>query len=263
MGSVLQPYPPMCQSLRRGGSPANAALRYSSAPLVLALMLLALSSCVSGPRFSEDQISSTVVVEERNRHTLLTAREQSRATGLIFYPGGLVAGEAYIPLLDDLAEAGYPVLIVDMPLGLAVFAPLRGLTLTTEYPGVARWIIAGHSLGGAMAARAVHREPDALAGLILLASYPANSDDLSDRDIPTVSIFAERDGLATPEEIESSTTLLPPTTVFVEIAGGNHAQFGAYGPQDGDNEATIAAEVQQRLTVRAMLQLLDSFNPEP
>jgi hypothetical protein len=225
--------------------------------------LVTLVGCVSGPRYAEDEINAAVIVEERSRHTLLTTPTQSRATGLIFYPGGLVAARAYIPLLDEVAEAGYPVLIVRMPLGLAVFSPLRGLSLTSEYPGVARWIIAGHSLGGAMAARAVHREPGAIEGLILLASYPANSDDLSGRDIPTVSVYAERDGLVSPEEIKSSTQLLPPSTVFVEIAGGNHAQFGSYGPQDGDNEATIQAEVQQRLTVRAMLQLLDSFNPAP
>ncbi|MGE7649593.1 alpha/beta hydrolase [Peribacillus frigoritolerans] len=30
-----------------------------------------------------------------------------------------------------------------------------------------------------------------------------------------------------------------------KIAGGNHGQFGVYGKQKGDNEATISAKKQQ------------------
>ena len=230
---------------------------------LIAIATAALSSCVSAPRFDEAEIASAVLVEERSRHLFLTTPTQARATGLIFYPGGLVAPGAYVPLLDDVAAAGYPVVIPRMPFGLAVFAPLRGVELQSEYPGVARWVIAGHSLGGAMAARAVFREPNEFDGLILVAAYPANSDDLSDRDLPVVSIYADRDGLALPEEIEASEDLLPADTVFMEIAGGNHAQFGSYGPQDGDNQAAIPRDTQQRVTARAILELLSSFSPTP
>ena len=38
----------------------------------------------------------------------------------------------------------------------------------------------------------------------------------------------------------------------VEIQGGNHAQFGNYGPQKGDLPATISAEKQQEQTVEAI-----------
>ena len=38
----------------------------------------------------------------------------------------------------------------------------------------------------------------------------------------------------------------------VEIEGGNHAQFGNYGPQEGDLPATISAEEQQAQTVAAI-----------
>ena len=38
----------------------------------------------------------------------------------------------------------------------------------------------------------------------------------------------------------------------VEIEGGNHAQFGNYGPQEGDLPATISAEEQQAQTVEAI-----------
>jgi len=35
------------------------------------------------------------------------------------------------------------------------------------------------------------------------------------------------------------------TTQWVAIDGGDHAQFGWYGPQDGDQPATISREAQQ------------------
>ena len=42
----------------------------------------------------------------------------------------------------------------------------------------------------------------------------------------------------------------------VEIEGGNHAQFGNYGPQEGDLPATISAEEQQAQTVEAITDFI-------
>ena len=42
----------------------------------------------------------------------------------------------------------------------------------------------------------------------------------------------------------------------MEIEGGNHAQFGNYGPQKGDLPATISAEEQQAQTVIAIEEFL-------
>ena len=70
------------------------------------------------------------------------------------------------------------------------------------------------------------------------------------------SISATLDGLATPEKIDASRPLLPPDTVWLPIEGGNHAQFGWYGPQGGDNEATISREDQQAQVIGATLALL-------
>jgi hypothetical protein len=53
--------------------------------------------------------------------------------------------------------------------------------------------------------------------------------------------------------------MLPPTAMYVEIAGGNHAQFGYYGDQSGDNPATITREVQQIQTLNATVELLQEL----
>ena len=71
-----------------------------------------------------------------------------------------------------------------------------------------------------------------------------------------ISIYGTRDGLATAGEIDASRALLPGTTNWVPIEGGNHAQFGWYGSQSGDNEATIGREQQQAQIVDATCALL-------
>jgi hypothetical protein len=101
------------------------------------------------------------------------------------------------------------------------------------------------------------RSPDAVQGLALWASYPASGDDLSDRALAVASIYGTRDGLASLAEIEASRLLLPPDTQWTALEGGNHAQFGWYGPQSGDGEATLSREEQQAQIVAATLALLE------
>ena len=50
----------------------------------------------------------------------------------------------------------------------------------------------------------------------------------------------------------------PPDAQTVKIAGGNHAGFGTYGPQDGDGEASIAPEEQREQTADAVDAYLEA-----
>lgn len=178
------------------------------------------------------------------------------STGLILYPGGRVDPRAYAPAARAIAEEGFLVVIPPMPLNLAFFAPDRAAEVISAFPEIKHWAVGGHSLGGAMTARFGHQNPGPVAGLALWASYPASSDDLSGQDLAVASIYGTRDGVATVEEISASRPLLPPDTQWAAIEGGNHAQFGWYGPQSGDNEATISREEQQAQIVAATLELL-------
>lgn len=184
--------------------------------------------------------------------------DDARNTGLILYPGGRVDPRAYAPMARAIAAAGYPTVIVPMPLNLAVFGVDRADDVRAAYPQIERWAIGGHSLGGAMAAAYAYRHPGAVQGLVLWASYPAGNNSLADRDdLAVVSISGSLDGLATPEKVEASRPLLPADAEFLVIEGGNHAQFGWYGPQSGDNAATIPHEAQQAQTVDATVRLLE------
>jgi pimeloyl-ACP methyl ester carboxylesterase len=177
-------------------------------------------------------------------------------TGLIFYPGGRVDYRAYAPLAHDLAARGYRVIIPAMPLNLAVFSPDKAAEIIRAFPEVQAWAVGGHSLGGAMAANFLRRQPEQAAGLVLIASYPAESDDLSASFLSVISISGSQDGLATPDKIAASHALLPPDTTWVTIQGGNHAQFGWYGDQSGDLPASISRDSQQAQVADALAEYL-------
>jgi len=72
-------------------------------------------------------------------------------------------------------------------------------------------------------------------------------------------IYGSLDGLATVETVESTRALLPASTSWVKIMGGNHAQMGWYGAQAGDNEASISREDQQKQVIDAAGELLASL----
>ncbi len=200
--------------------------------------------------------SDSAVQVQMGRWLTFEPREGGSGVGLILYPGGRVDPRAYAPAAHALAIQGVTVVIVPMPLNLAVLAPNRAAQVPSAFPEVQMWAIGGHSLGGAMAARFVYQHPGLMQGLVLWAAYPAGSNDLSQRNLPVVSIYASQDGLATPAKIAASHPLLPAGTEWVEIPGGNHAQFGWYGPQPGDKPATIGRAEQQALVVAATWQLL-------
>ncbi len=177
-------------------------------------------------------------------------------TGFIFYPGGRVDYRAYAPMAHQLAAQGFVVLIPRMPLNLAVFGIEKASEGIASEPTVKHWVIGGHSLGGSMAANFLFKQPDQFEGLVFLASYPASSDDLSAYAGKVLSISGSVDGLATPAKITASRKLLPEEAQFVEISGGNHANFGWYGNQSGDNDASISREEQQTIVVESITELL-------
>jgi len=204
--------------------------------------------------------SASLVQVTTDRWLVFQPANEEPIAGLILYPGGRVDPRSYSPAARAIAGEGYLVVIVPMPLNLAVFASDAAADVIAAHPDVSHWAIGGHSLGGAMAARFAYGHPAEVQGLVLWAAYPDGSNDLSHRDLAVTSVYGTLDGLATTEKIAASRPLLPPTTEWVAIAGGNHAQFGWYGPQSGDNPATISREEQQRQVIDATLELLSSLD---
>ena len=210
----------------------------------------------------------------------------SETDTLIFYPGAKVEETAYAPLMHRLAAEGMDVCLVKMPFHLAFFGMNEATDIIAYYDASAdyhyeHWYLGGHSLGGAMAAvyaageetqggAAAAGQAEAsgsaeqtaasgaadsaphLTGLILLAAYPTKP--LSE-DLKVITIYGSEDGVLNMAKIEEGKQYLPTGSELYELAGGNHAQFGNYGPQRGDGEAAISAEEQQKKTVELILGL--------
>ncbi len=200
---------------------------------------------------------TTVTIETSSDWIAFRPVNQAAAAGFIFYPGGRVDYRSYAPLLQPLADQGYLVILLRMPLSLAVFSPAKADQVLTAFPQIDKWVIGGHSLGGAMAANYVYNNPGKLKGLVLWASFPADSNSLAAADLAVLSVYGSEDGEV--ETIESSASLLPADTTWVKIEGGNHAQFGDYGPQPGDGEARINQQSQWELGIAATASFLESL----
>ena len=177
-------------------------------------------------------------------------------TALIFYPGGKVEETAYAPLLHLLAANGIDVCLVRMPLRLAILGMNRADAVLRSH-SYSRWMIGGHSLGGACASASAAKNSGRLDGLILLAAYPMAK--LPD-DLDTLFICGTEDGVLNRQAYGKNRSLAPKDAEEAVIEGGNHAQFGSYGPQKGDGAAGLSALKQQEETVRIILR---HFRLEP
>ncbi|MCE4049251.1 MULTISPECIES: alpha/beta fold hydrolase [Bacillaceae] len=171
--------------------------------------------------------------------------DKDSTTGIILYPGAKVEPEAYGYLAQELAKNNMLVAIPNVTLNLPIFDYSKADELIGEYKGVENWILGGHSMGGAAAAMYADKNIDKVQGLVLLGSYAAENETLSSSSLPVLSISGSEDGLSTQAKIKENKPYLPDTAEYVEIAGGNHAQFGVYGEQSGDNEAKISVKEQQ------------------
>lgn len=220
---------------------------------LLAFLVCLLAACSAAPRFGAWELPTSSRFEEKSDHFAVKNDRCDRfASGVVFYPGGLVSAAAYIPLAAALAEQCHLVLIAKMPLSLAVLNADAGIALQQQYAAQAPvWALGGHSLGGAMAAQLVKKAPQ-FSGLFLLAAYPAPESSLATSTLPVLSISASQDGLATRAKINDNKQYLPPTTEYLVLQGGNHAQFGDYGPQDKDLLPTLSAAEQLRQTQQAV-----------
>lgn len=165
-------------------------------------------------------------------------------TAIIFYPGAKVEAEAYLPLLDQIRQTGVTCILVHMPFRMAIFDANAAEKVIAAFPEIQHWYVAGHSMGGAMASKFASDHPDQIDGLILMGAYIYGDYP----DEKALTIYGSLN-----QSVEDH---IDYTENIVEIQGGNHAQFGNYGPQKGDLPAAISAQEQQKQTVEAIKAFL-------
>lgn len=209
----------------------------------------------TAPAVAAMHSDSDVQISERWDSIELTPTGQPPAVGLVFTPGGRVDARAYARILRPAAAAGYLVVILKVPYGIAFADPYQSAAPIARHPEIQAWAVGGHSLGGVTAALYAGRHPS--VALLLWAAYPAN--ELTGRTAAVTSISGTQDGLTTPADITASKAKLPAGTCFVPVPGAVHAFFGDYGVQRGDGSPTTTrTEAQSRIvaaTDRSLLQL--------
>ena len=171
----------------------------------------------------------------------------SETDALVFYPGGKVEETAYASLLSLLAENGIDVCLVKMPFHLAIFRANAAERVMKEH-SFEKWYIGGHSLGGAMAAAFAQKHD--LDGVVLLAAYP-----IGPVEEPMLLLYGSEDGVLNRERLSAAAECGSVEEHVLD--GGNHAQFGNYGPQKGDGSPAITAEEQQNETARLILEWME------
>jgi hypothetical protein len=241
-------------------------------------LFVCLLACVASCTYLADSPSGPYINETYETPDYIRINAYGRDSfenGLFFYPGALVDPFAYVSWLDSLVAVnpGLMVVVVKMPANLAVFNPDKALDLQDELPPAKRWLISGHSLGGAMACKSTDGNRNAFDAVILMGAYADDQDNISDWPNPVLSISAEFDGLATANDLTAAEYLLPPPyhmtsttdfsmplsvqTFYYEIPGGNHAQFGNYGKQENDGQATISAREQHMIMIDIISQFIN------
>jgi len=188
---------------------------------------------------------------------------------LIFFPGALVSPVAYAPLVRAAATAGFQGYIVELP-RRGAFGGADDPVLGQRFerllarPGTPhRWVIAGHSRGAVVAAQLASTQRAGFSGLILIGTTHPRDVDLRGLRAPVTKIVGTRDGIAEPEDVEANRAKLPATTHWVWVEGGNHSQFGWYGFQPGDRRASVPADVQHMIMIRAVLNALEHVKAIP
>lgn len=172
---------------------------------------------------------------------VIFAPEEPKA-GLVFYPGGKVEYLAYAPLLNALAREGIACVLPRMPFDLAVLDMDAARDARARLPEIKRWYLGGHSLGGAMAAAHAAECAGEYEGLILLAAY--STEDLNKSGMKVISLYGSEDKILNMDQYQACRSKLPEDALELVLEGGNHAQFGSYGPQEGDGTPGVTPEEQ-------------------
>ena len=193
--------------------------------------------------------SESVNVSKINEGYFFDGKGSDKA--IIFYPGAKVEYISYAPLMYELADSGIDCFLIKMPFNMAMFGENKASKIIKNY-NYESYYMAGHSLGGVVASSYASKHKE-IKGVILLASYSTKS--ITDKDV--LSIYGSNDGVINLKAYEKNKANLGKNYTEIIINGANHSQFGMYGRQKGDNEATITFTMQQQITISAIKEMVN------
>ena len=198
-----------------------------------------------------------VTVTQNSDEIVFRANAGFTGFEVIFFQGGLTDPKAYGPLCRRIAESGFTCHLVKMNWRLPQI----------DYKKISRlydfsrsdFVIGGHSQGAKMAAQFTFENPSLIKGIFLLATSHPRDIDMSGLSIPAIKIYAEKDGLASVDEVLGNKNKLPAGAKLLLIRGGNHSQFGYLGRLFLDDKATISLGEQQKQTFKLIIEFLNEI----
>jgi predicted esterase len=186
---------------------------------------------------SDDRVT---INEEREHFVITPASLDPDAIPVIFYPGGLVAPEAYLYKMGMVAAHQETIVyIIKAPFNAAIFNIDAAEKIIERYNLNQVWI-GGHSLGGIAACRYAAMNQENIYGLFLFGSYCDQT--IIDFEGPVVSVMGLQDLIINRDNYDAAKSQLPPRATVFEIEGLNHSAFGNYGLQGGDGESNLSDE---------------------
>ncbi len=198
---------------------------------------------------------AAVRVESSPTRIVLTPSAAPKA-GLVFLPGAKVDPRAYVPLLTQVSAAGYLVVIVKEPYDIGFLSTGEPAKVVAATPGVTRWAVGGHSLGGVAAgslwATGLRPVRGCCSGRrTRWARWPTapTSSSPPSRVPPTASARRPTSSPAGPAAAVDE---------FTAVAGGVHAYFGDYGTQPGDGTPGVDRATAQQQIVAASVTFMDA-----
>jgi hypothetical protein len=194
------------------------------------------SSVRANPNVSVERAYGGFVVRPTAAGAAST-RAPGEGVGVVFYPGGRVAPDAYLPSAARIVEeTGAVVVVPGMTANLAVLSQGKATAVMDGERGIDRWVVGGHSLGGAMACRYANANPERVDGLLLVGAYC----DRPVRGTPALSVVGSRDVVLDRERFRETRGNLPANARIVHVEGMNHSQAGWYYGQPGGQPATVS-----------------------
>ncbi|MGM0651895.1 MAG: alpha/beta hydrolase [Bacillota bacterium] len=190
---------------------------------------------------SEIRAKENLAIKEENKVFVITPAEINPThRAIIFYPGGLVAPEAYLYKMGHVAEClKAPLYVIKAPFNAAIFDVNAAARIMDNYNLDTAWV-GGHSLGGISAARFTAENMDIVEGLFLFGSY--SDQDLGNFEGKVISIMGDQDLIINRENYEEAKQNLPPRAKIIEVEELNHSDFGNYGLQSGDGQDSFSEE---------------------
>ncbi len=204
---------------------------------------------------------------------------EASSIGVLFFGGASVDPRAYSPIASALSDKyGIPVSIPIFHRDLAYHLVCESDRLdlaSLAFPQVKRWVLAGHSMGGAaaikeMASLLKNNRFDKIGGLVPIGSSLGQNSicgevDFSSFDFPVAIVTGSADEV-TKSNIgaESYEKISFPfnETFNLEIFGANHGGFGEYDTSSRKEifgstygNATIPPSLQQEFTVAAIVHV--------